>query len=1144
MYKKIEKKKEGGPVFSPVWKVLLAFIIINGLGILSGKADESYAQETRLTFSVKNATVKSVLDRIEKSTDFSFMYENNVIDVASKVTFEANDETIENILDGLLGDEVDYRIEGKHILLFRSEKQPAQKEQKVAAVQQQQQRTVTGTVTDQNDEPLAGATVMVKGTTIGTVTDADGRFSLRIPANAQTLQVSFVGMRTQEISVEGRTTISVALEEEAIGLEEVVAVGYGTQKKANLTGAIVAVGGENLVKSPTASVSNSLSGRVTGLTTIQTGAMPGRDDPQIFVRGIGSLTLANSTPLMLVDGVERPFSQIDPNEIESVSILKDASATAVYGIRGANGVILVTTKRGVEGRAKISFSTSYGIQRPLNLPETADAYTYVTKHNEVTLSDNPNASVAFSPFVVDAFKTGKYPEVFFSTDWTDILVKKTAPQNQINVNISGGSKVVKYFASLGYFDQSGLINSFDIDDFYKYKRYNYRANIDVDATKTTKFSLTIGGRNEIRGRTDNPQDLFWWVWGANVPWSGKILPDGRNVVTGTYYKINGYGSPIYPRGSSALPYNNAWYNNVTNVMNLDIQVTQKLDLITKGLAWRAKFSNNTTNNLSKTRTASQIIYDPMFKCDVDPAAVGDSTVVYRTEGEEGILNYVEGSSKARNWYAESALTYSRDFGNHSVTGLLLYNCSRTFYPGVYSDIPLGYVGLAARATYDFKHKYMVDLNLGYNGSENFAPDKRFGLFPAVSMAWIPTEENFLKGRLPSFISYLKLRGSYGVVGNDRQGSNRFLYMPTAYNATSGGAAGSGYNFGTNVPQSVILASEGKLGNPDVTWEKAEKSDIGFDLTLFKKLSLSADYFYEIRNNILSTRNSVPSIFFITLPAVNLGRVQNYGYELETKWTDNLGKLNYYVGGNISFHRNKILFMDEIQQAYDYLMRTGHRVGQPWAYVSDGFWTQEEIDRLSEFPNPNYSPKPGDLRYKDINDDKKIDSYDQVATGYPAYPEITFAINGGIRFKGFDISMLWHGATHVSKEIATQNKYPFGDPGNRALTMYLANNSWTPETANTAKFPRMTFSGKVNNYKVSDVWIQDATYIRLKNLEIGYTFDPSLFKRLGVSSLRVYANGYDLLTFSKIHKTIDPEAPGGDQNYPLIQIYNFGLNVNF
>jgi TonB-linked SusC/RagA family outer membrane protein len=1007
--------------------------------------------------------------------------------------------------------------------------------------------TIRGKVVDEKGEPLEGVSVLVKGSVIGTKTDNNGIFTIEAPGNP-TLIVSYIGFETMEVAVNNRINVvlELILKPSIIQSDEVVVVGYGSQKKINVTGAISSVRGDALVKSPTGSVTNSLAGRVTGVTTVQAGGMPGRDEPQIFVRGVGSLTTGSSAPLMLVDGVERPLTQLDPNEIESISILKDASATAVYGIRGANGVILVTTKRGVAGPPKISFSTSYGFQIPLNLPETADSYTYVTKYNEVQRSDNPNGPVAFSPFVVEAFRTGKYPDVFFSTDWTDILVKKSAPQKQSNINMSGGTNVLKYFVSLGYFDQSGLINSFNIPDFYQYKRFNYRANVDLDATKSTKFSLTIGGRNETRGRTDDPNNLFWWVWGATVPWSGKILPDGRNVVAGSFYKPNNVGSPILPRNSSALPYNNAWYKDVTNVINLDIQLTQKLDFITKGLTWRIKGSNNSRVNLSKVRTASQISYDPMFKTDVDPTAIGDSTVVYRTSGEEGVLNYVEGSGKGRDWYVESALNYNGNFGDHRVTGLLLYNVSRWFYPGgEYNDLPLGYVGLAARTTYAYGNKYMVDLNLGYNGSENFAPGKRFGFFPAVSLAWVASEENFIKNATGSVLTNLKFRMSYGLVGNDRQGTNRFLYRPTAYNATSGGAAGSGYNFGTNVPQSVLLASEGRLGNPDVTWEKAAKQDYGIDLRLFNKLSLTVDYFHEIRNNILSTRNSVPSIFFITLPVVNLGRVQNSGYEVEVKWNDRIGNADYYLGGNITFNKNKILFMDEIEQPYDYLMRTGHRVGQPWGYLSDGFWTQKDIDRIGEFPNPNFSPKPGDLRYKDINNDKVIDNFDQVAIGFPSYPEIIYGLNGGISFKGFDLSMLWQGATHVSKLIGTQNKIPFGDNGGRALMMHLIKNSWTPETANTAIYPRMTFANRSNNYnRTSDVWLQDASYIRLKNAEIGYTFSPTILKRLGMSSMRVYGNGYNLLTFTKIEKSIDPEAPGGDPNYPLIQVFNFGVNVNF
>jgi TonB-linked SusC/RagA family outer membrane protein len=1008
------------------------------------------------------------------------------------------------------------------------------------------QRTINGTITSAVDGlAIPGVSVIIKGTSIGTITDAAGNFKLPVPTEATTLRISFIGMKSMEVKIGGQKQINLIMEPENTQVDEVVVVGYGTQKKISITGAIASVESEFLVKSPNAAITNSLAGRVTGLSTVQYSGRPGGDEPAVYVRGLGSLTEGASAPLMLVDGVERSFAQLDPNEVESVSVLKDASATAVYGIRGANGVIIVTTKRGVDGAPKISFSTSTGMQVPTRLVDMADSYTYAIKHNEARLSDDPKATLVFSQKAIDAFRTGSDPYIYPNTDWVDEIVKSSAPQYQHNINITGGSKVVKYFVSLGYLSQDGLFNTFETKNSYdfKYQRYNYRANIDLDMTKSTKISFTTGGRVETR---EEPGQMAWdgvfpvLYWA--VPYSG-LIKDGK------FYKIGSkqIGTAEKYDGAFAIGWGTGFKRDLNNVMNLDISILQKLDFITKGLNWRFKVSNNNNAGHQKVRLSSKATYEPNYRADVDSSAPGDSTVVFRKVGSDGLLGYSESSSKARNWYMESAFSFDRAFGNHQVTGLLLYNASKSYYPSPYSDIPVGYVGLAARGTYNYKLKYMFDFNIGYNGSENFAPGKRFGLFPAVAAAWVVTEENFLKDKIP-FLSFLKFRFSYGVVGNDRQGSNRFLYLPDSYSANTGGSSWpfltGAYSFGINNPTFQITAAEGKIGNPDVTWEKAIKQNYGFDLKVLKgKLGLTADFFYEHRNNILTTRNTVPSILSFTLPAMNIGEVENRGFEIELKWKDKIGKVNYYLTSNVSFARNKILFMDEIPKNEEYLVQTGRRVGERFGYVFDGFWSEKDVTHLSDFPDHLYIPKPGDARYKDLNNDKLINSDDQKPIGFPDYPEFNFSLSGGIDYKGFDMSMMWTGVTNVSRVMNDTWRTAFGTTQNRSLLQWLADNSWTPETSSTALAPRITFSGAQNNTKISSLWIRDASYIRLKNIELGYSFSSSSLKRLGISKMRIYTNGYNLLTFDKL-KFIDPESRTSSADYPLVKIINLGLSVNF
>jgi TonB-linked SusC/RagA family outer membrane protein len=1009
-----------------------------------------------------------------------------------------------------------------------------------------QERMISGTVTSVNNEPLAGVTVVVKGTTIGTLTELNGKFTLSVPATRRTLAFSFVGMTPKEVEIGTNNVYNVVLEETTTNLEEVVVVGYGTQKKISITGAIVSVASEALIKSPNASVSNSLAGRVTGLTTVQYSGKPGGDDPNIYVRGIGSLTDAASTPLMLVDGVERSFTQMDPNEIESISVLKDASSTAVYGIKGANGVIIVTTKRGQEGTPKISFTSTYGLQQPTRLVQMADSYRYAIVHNQATLSDNSAATVRFTPAAVAAFKAGldgtetfEQGMIYPNTDWVNMLVKASAFQTQQNLNISGGSSIVKYFVSLGYLSQDGLLNTFQTDYSYNfgYQRYNYRANVDIDITKTTRFSILIGGQSQLRQEpaTQPSEGMFTVLYWA-VPYSGKMYEGNRVLLTNRYI-----ATTEKKDGLNAIGWGTGYTRALSNIMNLDLGVTQNLDMVTKGLNWRFKVSNNSTAGHSKTRSTSQPTYDPYYYRDVATPtgnSAQDSSVVFRKSGSAGLLGYSESASKARNWYLETALSYARDFGQHNITGLLLYNEQKWFYPSSPSDIPSGTVGLAARATYNYSLKYMVEVNLGYNGSENFAPGNRFGFFPSVGAGWTLTEENFLKNRI-SFLNYLKLRFSYGIVGNDKLSGSRFLYLPDSYSINSGS-----YSFGTINTTNQISASEGRIGNPDVTWEKSAKQNYGIDLKLFKgKLGATVDVFFELRNNILTTRNTVPSILAFTLPAKNLGKVSNRGFEVEMRWNDNFGKVNYYLTANMSFARNKILYMDEVPKVYDYQTQTGLRVNQRFAYSFDGFWTQSDIDNIASFPNASYTPKPGDARYKDINGDNIINGDDQIAMGFPDYPEIIFSLSGGVNYKGFDFSMLWSGVENCSRVLNDTWRVAFSGLGDRSLNLWLADNSWTPETSSTATLPRISFTGATNNTKTSDIWLKNSAYVRLKNLEIGYTMTPVALKRIGISKLRISATGYDLITFDHF-KFLDPEQRTSSPDYPLVKIYSLGLNVTF
>jgi TonB-linked SusC/RagA family outer membrane protein len=892
-----------------------------------------------------------------------------------------------------------------------------------------------------------------------------------------------------------------------------------------MTGAVSMVGTNELVKSPNASVSNSLAGRVTGVTSIQSSGQPGADAPELFIRGVGSLSTERSSPLTLVDGVERSFDQLDPDEIESISVLKDASATAVFGVRGANGVIIVTTKRGNLGPAIISASASFGIQVPTRLLDFADSYTYAIRYNEAMANDGGNPF--FSEESIEAFRTNSDPIIYPNMDWLSYMMKPYAPESKQNINISGGTKRVKYFVSLGNTYQGGMFETFEQgkENNFSYNRFNYRSNLDIEATQTTKLSLTFGGRVGVLNQPNGSNELFRTLYWA-VPFSGAGIVDGKWIKVGTTYipgndKKDGL-TPFYGLG---------YVNQLQNTLNLDISLSQKLDMITKGLSFKIKGAYNTFYSQTKTRASSIAYYQPFYQHDLDPTVPDtDKTIVYKKQGSDGTLSYGESYGKDRDWYAEASINYDRTFGVHHFTGLLLYNQSKYFYPIQYSDIPAGLVGLVGRATYDYSSRYLLDFNIGYNGSENFAPDKRFGFFPAVSVGWVLSEEPFMKGI--GLLDYLKFRGSYGVVGNDKLGNNRFLYLPDSYNPNSGG-----YNFGTDNPVNRIIAQENKVGNPNVSWEKAYKQNYGVDFRFFKsKFGLSFDYFIENREDILWNRSTVPGFVAYDLPAVNLGKTKNQGYEIAANWRQTASAFTYWVNFNLSYAKNKIVFQDEIPQNEPYLYRTGNSVGQPFGYVTDGFYGENDV-----LPG---GVKPGDLKYKDLNLDGQINTDDQMAIGYPVYPEYVMGTTIGLEWKNFDMNMLWSAATHTSRMLGEIYKTAFGETGNRSLLQYMSDGRWTPETAATATYPRMSLAGATYNAKPSDFWLKDASYLRLKNIELGYNIKAKALSSVGIDNLRAYVNGYNLITFDKL-KITDPESKtASDSQYPIVKIYNIGLKVDF
>jgi len=1041
---------------------------------------------------------------------------------------------------------------------------------------------VEGKVLDEYGEGLIGAGVVVQGTTNGTVTDMDGNFVLLSVPRGATLEVSCIGYAMQEVAVTGtQMTITMAIDTRA--LDEAVVVAYGQQKKVTITGAVSAVSGEGLLKAPVANVANALQGNLPGVSAVQASGMPGADEPVIRIRGVGSLNSAE--PLVLVDGVERPFSQLDANEIESISVLKDASATAVFGVRGANGVILVTTKRGTAGKASVTASVNTAVQSISKFIDFADSYTYgqmwnyakitdvfpmdqwpgsrvIADYNDYAfIRDDPESDevsstgLRFSQDVMEHFRKKDMPTTFPSMDWINYIMNDTAWQEQANVNVNGGTDRVRYFVSAGFLNQDSLFKTFsdNKNETFNFKRLNYRANLDIDVSEHSQLSITLGGRMQNRNTMGSGEGfLFRYLQGA-TPYAGSgIDAQGRHIISD-----NTLVGP-FDRDALSNYYNLGYVIESTNALNFDLQYKLDMGFLTEGLSFKVKASYNSDYVAKKNRQngyGTGVVY---------VATLVDGQEALRKENITWPLPYTETKDGGRNWYAEASFDYARRFGNHNIGALLLYNQSKTYYPwdsdgNIYKAIPKGYVGLVGRITYDYATKYLLDLNIGYNGSENFAPGRRYGLFPSVSVGWIPSSEPWWEP-VKDFIGYLKIRGSWGLVGNDNTNGHRFLYLPGAWQFYTGSTTVNpqtrGANFGTSATW-LPAVRELTSGNPNVTWETASKFNIGLDAGFLKdRLHAYVDFFWEDRKDILvSNESTLPAVTSLPASNVNAGRVKNHGFEVTLNWEDHHGDFRYSISPSFSFARNKVIEMLEVPPLYDYLRYTGHPVGQRLAYDLFEFYqpgTEERYkaaygtDMPQQMARPDNSDlKYGDAVYVDKNGDGLIDTSDRMALGYTDTPEITFSLSANFHWKAFDFSMMWTGADHVNRMLNGYFRDQFGSTDTSALTQWVADNSWTEDNPN-AILPRISFDHRVHNNRDSRAWLVNSRYVRLKNVEIGYTFGKT--KHLPFFNyIRVYLSGQNLLTFSRFDGN-DPEAPGQGLDlgvrYPMTRVCNIGAQFNF
>lgn len=1000
-------------------------------------------------------------------------------------------------------------------------------------IQAQAQRQITGRVMDEAGELLIGVNVFEVGTSNGAVTDINGTYTIRVTTNNPILRFTYVGFQELEVKVGNQGIIDVSLSEDIEALDEVVVIGYGSQTKATLTGSISQVSTQTIERVASPTLSTTLGGMMPGMITRQSSGEPGYDSAELLIRGIGTWT-GNRQPLVLVDGVERDINIINSQEIESFTILKDASATAVYGVRGANGVILINTKRGKIGKPKVTLRTEFANLTGLRFPDYINGYEFASLMNEAVVHGTGSTdNLPWSEGDLLNFKNGSDPYSYPSVNWTDEVLKRNAFQTINNLSISGGNDIVRYFVNVGYTMKEGLYKR---DPQYKYNtnsmssRYNFRSNVDVNLSKELTAELGLGGIIEDRTYPGHGAPMIFnsmkKISPINFP---KQNPDGSPGGGVSYLQDNPWAL------STQSGYDKQFRNTLQGTFRLHWDLSRSL---TEGLSVAAKFSYDFYYFNSTVR---RIDYEVKQYLGRDEVTGEDRYNVVRPQGSMGY--YTVQDPINRSYYYETAINYERRFDKHLLSGLFLFNRNDHIHLSAGSsmyNLPYRRQGWVGRATYDFDHRYLLEFNFGFNGSENFPEGSKYGFFPSASTGWVISNEQFWNQKI---INHLKIRGSYGLVGNDQIGGDRFLFLSSVNKAVNG------YFYGMS-QQHVEGWTEDKIGVSNVTWETAKKLDLGFDLEMFNGIvSLQADYFNENREGILLRRGVVPNITGMTsnqIPWANLGKVKNRGFDgkIEIRKTTDYG-LYYMLTGNATFARNKIIEDDSPIPKYEYQNTRGKRIDQPFGLIALGFF--EDQEDINDSPRQNFMAvvRPGDIKYKDVNNDGVIDDFDKVAIGYARTPELMYGFGGTIAYNGFDMTLNFTGAARTSTFLDMEGMYPFQleYPNYNVMREYY-DNRWIDGVDNSdAKYPAVINGNNPNNYRTNTLYLKDAGYLRLKVAEIGYNFKKSVTESLSVQDLRLFVNGTDLLTFDKL-KVIDPESNYGTGGYPRQSVVNFGAQINF
>ena len=997
---------------------------------------------------------------------------------------------------------------------------------------------VIGNVSDENGEPLPGATILLKGNNdVHAIADIDGNYSLTVPDRWAILEISYIGFISQEIQVGNRRVVNVVLAEDIGQLQDAVVVAYGQQKKESVVASIAAIEPEKLKVGTSRSLSNNLAGTVAGVLAVQRSGEPGYDNSTFWIRGISTFQDAGRDPLVLVDGIERDINNIDPEEIASFSVLKDAAASAVYGVRGANGVILIQTKRGEIGKPRVTIKAEFAGTTPVQLPDYIGAADYMQ------LLDDIRVDCGMVPVYTDQIaktRAGYDPDLYPDVDWIDAVTKDYASNQRVTAEVSGGNNILTYSLVAAFYNEQGILTrdpSREWDPSIKLQRYNVRSNVDINITKTTKFRVNIGGYLQDRNSTTQSTDLIFSRAFRTVPFKFPVRYSTGEIPAGTE------GNPWAM--ATQYGYQNTSSSKIETLFSLE----QDLKFLTKGLRIKGTFSFDRYSSGTVKRSTSPDLYNPATQRNEDGTLVLNRS----SAGSNTLGHSTSGSYGNRRLYLELALNYDRTFaGKHAVSGMLL--AQRSNYDDG-SKLPYRNQGMAGRAAYTFDDRYVAEFNFGYNGSENFAPGKRYGFFPSAAIGWVISEEPFM-ARAKRVLSTLKIRASYGQTGNADLSGRRFAYLSTItddYNTLDM------YKWGIESAYGLTGMAEGDFAVPDLTWEKVNKANIGLELGFFDGVfDMSIDVFDERRNNIFMERTSIPlTAGFIKTPWQNYGKVKNQGAEVTLNFRKQF-RNGFFIGlmGTFTYAHNEIVEMDEPASIIGTnRAKTGHPVGQIFGYIDEGLYTEEDFIGQDESGKYILSPdlpkstlytdiRPGDIKYKDVNGDGKIDVYDQSPIGGTNDPEIVYGFGLNLAWKGFDFGVLFQGAGRMWR-LMSNNTIPGFDSGGYYNVFSNYQDRWTVDNPSQDVFyPRLTYGPNTQNAQPSTWWLKNMSYLRLKNIELGWSIPQRWADRSFISGARVFLRGTNVLTFSGF-KLWDPELDSSDGGqYPLMKSFSVGVEFKF